>query len=495
MDFSLTEEQELLLASIRELITTNFPEEYFRTCDQNGTYPREFMRALADNGISMLGVPEEFGGIPADYVTQMLALMEVSKCGAPAFLITNGQCIHSMRRFGSAEQLRKTAESTLETGDPAYALALTEPGAGSDNNSATTTYTRKNGKVYINGQKTFITGAKEYPYMLVLARDPQPKDPKKAFTLWWVDSSKPGIKINPLHKIGWHMLSTCEVYLDNVEVEESDMVGEEGMGFLNVMYNFEMERLINAARSTGFAECAFEDAARYANQRIAFGKPIGHNLVLARDPQPKDPKKAFTLWWVDSSKPGIKINPLHKIGWHMLSTCEVYLDNVEVEESDMVGEEGMGFLNVMYNFEMERLINAARSTGFAECAFEDAARYANQRIAFGKPIGHNQMIQEKLALMAIKIDNMRNMVLKVAWQADQHQSLRTSAALAKLYCARTAMEVIDDAIQIMGGLGYTDEARVSRFWRDVRCERIGGGTDEIMIYVAGRQILKDYQNK
>ncbi len=75
MDFSLTEEQELLLASIRELITTNFPEEYFRTCDQNGTYPREFMRALADNGISMLGVPEEFGGIPADYVTQMLALM------------------------------------------------------------------------------------------------------------------------------------------------------------------------------------------------------------------------------------------------------------------------------------------------------------------------------------------------------------------------------------------------------------------------------------
>ncbi|EHN6140448.1 acyl-CoA dehydrogenase family protein [Escherichia coli] len=238
MDFSLTEEQELLLASIRELITTNFPEEYFRTCDQNGTYPREFMRALADNGISMLGVPEEFGGIPADYVTQMLALMEVSKCGAPAFLITNGQCIHSMRRFGSAEQLRKTAE-----------------------------------------------------------------------------------------------------------------------------------------------------------------------------------------------------------------------------------------------IEMERLINAARSTGFAECAFEDAARYANQRIAFGKPIGHNQMIQEKLALMAIKIDNMRNMVLKVAWQADQHQSLRTSAALAKLYCARTAMEVIDDAIQIMGGLGYTDEARVSRFWRDVRCERIGGGTD------------------
>ena len=95
MDFSLTEEQELLLASIRELITTNFPEEYFRTCDQTG-HIRGVYAALADNGISMLGVPEEIGGIPADYVTQMLALREVPKCGAPAFLITNGQCIYSM---------------------------------------------------------------------------------------------------------------------------------------------------------------------------------------------------------------------------------------------------------------------------------------------------------------------------------------------------------------------------------------------------------------
>jgi alkylation response protein AidB-like acyl-CoA dehydrogenase len=383
MDFSLTEEQELLLGSIREMITQDFPEEYFRTCDQNGTYPKEFMRALSDNGISLLGVPEEFGGIPADYVTQLLALMEISKCGAPAFLMTNGQCIHSMRRFGSAEQLRKTAESTLATGDPAYALALTEPGAGSDNNSAKTAYTRKNGKVYINGQKTFITGAKEYPYM----------------------------------------------------------------------------------------------------------------LVLARDPEAKDPKKCFTLWWVEKNKPGVKINPLHKVGWHMLSTCEVYLDNVEVEESDMVGEEGMGFINVMYNFEMERVINAARSAGFAECAFEDAARYANQRIQFGKPIGHNQMIQEKLALMQINVDNMRNMVMKCARKADRGESLRRDAALSKLYCARTAMQVIDDAMQIMGGLGYTDDARVSRFWRDVRCERIGGGTDEIMIYVAGRQILNEYKDK
>lgn len=181
MDFSLTEEQELLLASIRELITSNFPEEYFRTCDQTATYPKEFMRATGGQRYFDAGRSGRVWWHPGGLRHTDAGADGSFKMRRTRFLITNGQCIHSMRRFGSAEQLRKTAESTMETGDPAYALALTEPGAGSDNNSATTSYTRKNGKVYLNGQKTFITGAKEYPYMLVLARDPEPKDPKKSF--------------------------------------------------------------------------------------------------------------------------------------------------------------------------------------------------------------------------------------------------------------------------------------------------------------------------
>lgn len=196
-------------------------------------------------------------------------------------LITNGQCIHSMRRFGSAEQLRKTAESTTETGDPAYATALTER-AQAQTTTVPLPLTRvKRQGLYQRTENLYYRCERVPVYAGAGARSATERS-QKAFTLWWVDSSKPGIKINPLHKIGWHMLSTCEVYLDNVEVEESDMVGEEGMGFLNVMYNFEMERLINAARSTGFAECAFEDAARYANQRIAFGKPIGHNQMIQK---------------------------------------------------------------------------------------------------------------------------------------------------------------------------------------------------------------------
>ena len=382
MDFSLTEEQELLLASIQEMMTRDFPDDYFRKCDEERKFPLEFMTAMAENGISLLGVPEEFDGVPADMLTQVLAIEEITRLGGTGYLLTNSLCVHNMVHWGSRDQLVKTAESAQQ-GIPGYSLLFTEPQAGSDNNLLATTATRKNGKVYLNGQKTFITGARDFPYMLVLARDPEPKDPKRCFTMWWVDPKAKGVKIQDLHKIGWHQVSNCEVYFDDVELEESDMVGKEGYGFIHLMKNFEIERLVIAAYSMGMARCAFEDAVKYANQRVQFGQSIG-------------------------------------------------------------------------NF---------------------------------------QMIQEKIADMAIKIENMRNYVYKVAWQSDNDVSMRVSSALCKRYCAMTAGEVIDQAMQIMGGVGYTEDVRVSRLWRDVRITRVGGGTDEVMVYIAARQILKDFENK
>jgi alkylation response protein AidB-like acyl-CoA dehydrogenase len=201
------------------------------------------------------------------------------------------------------------------------------------------------------------------------------------------------------------------------------------------------------------------------------------------------------MWWVDPKSKGITMNSLRKIGWHMVSNCEVFFDNVEIDESDLVGKEGQGFVHLMRNFEVERLTSAAFSLGPAECAFEDAAKYASQRVTFGKTIGSYQLIQNKLTQMAIKIENMKNFIYKVAWQDDHKQSLRLSSALCKLYCTGTAQEVIDDALQIMGGVGYTEDCRISRLWRDIRVCRIASGTDEIMTYIAGRQIVKQYAGK
>ena len=380
MDFRLTEEQELLLASVREMMQRDFPDEYFRKCDLDRRFPVEFMTAMAENGISLLGVPEEFDGVPADMLTQILIIEELARMGGTGYLLTNALCVHNMVSWGSRDQLEKTVESA-QKGIPAYSLLFTEPQAGSDNNLLTTTATRSNGKVYLNGQKTFITGARDFPYM----------------------------------------------------------------------------------------------------------------LVLARDAEAKDPKRCFTMWWVDPQAPGVKIQDLVKIGWHQISNCEVYFDNVELEESAMVGKEGYGFIHLMKNFEIERLVIAAYACGMARCAYEDAVRYANQRQQFGQSIGQFQMIQEKIVDMAIQIENMHNFICKVAWQNDNNETLRISSALCKRFCAKAAGEVIDAAMQVMGGVGYTEDVRISRLWRDVRITRMAGGTDEIMVYIAARQILKEYE--
>jgi len=123
---------------------------------------------------------------------------------------------------------------------------------------------------------------------------------------------------------------------------------------------------------------------------------------------------------------------------------------------------------------------------------EDAAAYAGQRVAFGQTIGKFQQIQQKLTDMEVKIQNMRNLLYKTAWELDNGISVQLNSALVKRYIPNAALEVCSDALQIFGGLGYTTETRVSRLWQDSRGNQIAGGTDEIMVYIAGRQILKKY---
>jgi crotonobetainyl-CoA dehydrogenase len=133
---------------------------------------------------------------------------------------------------------------------------------------------------------------------------------------------------------------------------------------------------------------------------------------------------------------------------------------------------------------------AAASLGAAEAAYEDAATYANQRVQFGQPIGSYQAVQHKITDMALRIENMRNLIYKVAWMMDNQMPVRVENALCKLYVAQAAFEVCDDAMQLLGGMGYMMDHRVQRLWRDVRLMRIGGGTDEIMYNIAGPQLLK-----
>ena len=381
MDFKKTEEQELLLESLRTVMERGNFEDYFKECDKNHEYPQKAVDALVEAGFSTLGIPEEHGGTPTDILTQIMVAEEAHALGYPSLCWINFSTeVDDILTFGNEDQQKKVLECALEGRKP-FTLGFTEPQAGSDSAAMSTTATKRDGKVYINGNKTFNTSADRAPFMLCVARSGINESPYKDFS----------------------------------------------------MYLFPMDR------------------------------------------------------------PGVTIEKLDKIGNNMCGTYEVHLDNVECEETDLVGEECKGFYQLMKNFEVERLTICAANVGMARCAYDEAVRYAGVREQFGKTIGSFQLIQEKIVDMKIKIENMQNMLNKTAWKKMNGESIMIDASRVKRYTGQAAFEVIDDAMQIMGGIGYTHDCRISRLWRDQRVYRIMAGTEEIMVHTAGRALIKEAQ--
>lgn len=149
----------------------------------------------------------------------------------------------------------------------------------------------------------------------------------------------------------------------------------------------------------------------------------------------------------------------------------------------------------MKNFEMERCLIIAQCLGCAQAAMDDAAAYVSERSTFGHPIASYQLIQLKLTDMEIALQNTRNMLYKTLWKMDNDEPIRIDSALLKRYGAQQCAMVASEALQIYGGLGYTTETRIGRIWKDLRGHQIAGGTDEIMVYIAGRQLAKAYARK
>ena len=382
-EFKKTEDQELLLESLKEVYERNDLDAYFKECDEKHEFPQKAIDVMVDAGFATLGIPEQYGGTEVDILTQCMVVEQACALGFPNLCWMNFACeVDDMLAFGSPEQQAETMKNAM-TGTKPFSLGFTEPNAGSDNSAMSTRAEHRDGKVYINGQKTFITYADRVPYMLLMAR------------------------------------------------------------------NYENEI----------------------------------------------PQKDMSMYWLPMNTPGVKVTPLDKIGQHMINSCEVYLENVVLDESALVGKKGRGFFQLMKNFEVERLMSTAMNVGMAQAAYEEAARYATERVQFGKTIGSFQLTQEKIINMAIKIENMRNMVYHYAWMKQNGMSIATESAMAKYYTSRAAFEVVDDAMQIMGGIGYTNDVRIARLWRDCRLSRIMAGTDEIMVHIAGRALLKEFANK
>ena len=195
----------------------------------------------------------------------------------------------------------------------------------------------------------------------------------------------------------------------------------------------------------------------------------------------------FTLFLVPMDTPGvIREKKLKKLGMHASDTALLAFQDVRVPATAVLGQIGKGFYHIMWELQGERLIGAAGAVAGAQQVFDRTLQYAKERKAFGREIGHFQVIRHKFAEMATKIETARQMVYTTAWRFQNGEYPVREITMAKLYSARIAVEVADECIQIHGGAGYMQEYGIERSWRDLRLNRIGAGTDEIMLDVIGR---------
>ena len=185
--------------------------------------------------------------------------------------------------------------------------------------------------------------------------------------------------------------------------------------------------------------------------------------------------------------PGIEVNKIRKIGNHASDTGQIFFDGVRVPQSNRIGEENMGFIYQMQQFQEERLAVAARQLG-SGWLIDNVADYLRQRIAFGKPLLDNQYIQYKLAELKTELEALRGLVYMATEKYVAGGDVVELASMAKLKGGRLSREIADWAVQFYGGMGYTWDNPASRAFRDARLASIGGGADEVMMQVIAKKM-------
>jgi alkylation response protein AidB-like acyl-CoA dehydrogenase len=247
------------------------------------------------------------------------------------------------------------------------------------------------------------------------------------------------------------------------------------------------------------------DAMRMATTAVKDGKDwvingtknwITHGLsgdisiVLVRTGELLD-SKGITSFIIEKGTPGFSaVKIKDKLGVRASETAELIFDNVRIPEENVIGEVGMGFIQAMQILDGGRISIASLSCGIARGAYEASVKYAKEREQFGQPIAHFQAIAFKLADMLTQIEAAELLTFQAAYLKDNHQPLTKQGAYAKYYASEVAVKCGNEAVQIMGGYGYTKEYPAEKFLRDAKLMTIGEGTSEIQKIVISREILK-----
>jgi alkylation response protein AidB-like acyl-CoA dehydrogenase len=218
---------------------------------------------------------------------------------------------------------------------------------------------------------------------------------------------------------------------------------------------------------------------------------VGHVFVVLALTQPERRQKGVTAFILEKGMKGFSQRPIHgKLGMRSSDTAELVLENVEVPDSQRVGEVNHGFIDTLQILDRGRITIGALSVGLGRGALEESVRYSRERTAFGQPIATFQALRWMMADMATEIDAARLLVHRAARLADLGKPFGTEASMAKLFASEAATRACHKAVQIHGGYGYTREFPVERYLRDAKLCEIGEGTSEIQRSVIAREIVK-----
>ena len=367
--------------------------------DASQEFPWENIQKMGELGLLGIPWPEAMGGAGLDLLSYMIAIHEMAKVDASHGITISAHTTlgtSPIFNFGTAEQ-RERFVPLLASGKVLGGFGLTEPSAGSDAAGSRTTAVRRNGHYVLNGSKIFIThGGVGEIFVVTAVTDP-------------------------------------------------------------------------GAGTKGISSFILTKHADLSQRGTA---TTGHEPSLPD---------------MNGFRPGKKEN---KLGWRASDTRELIFEDVEVPEENLLGEEGMGFINFMQTLDSGRVGIAALSLGIAEGAFDQSLKYASERRQFGQAIANFQGIQFQLSDMATEIEAGKHLMYHAAWLAQHKKPFGKEAAIAKLFCSELAMRATIKAIQIHGGYGYTKDYPVERMMRDAKICEIGEGTSEIQRIVIARHLLR-----
>ena len=350
--------------------------------DAAGEFPRSLYRRAGDLGLLGLGYPEAYGGTPAPYALRLSLWQALCRHGGSggvlASLLSHNIGLPPILHHGS-EALRERVIPPVLRGEQIAALAITEPGGGSDVAALRTTARRDGDHYVIDGEKTFITSGLRADWITLAVRTGEP--------------------------------------------------GSKGAG--------------------------------------------GISMIV-----------------VPGSSAGLTRRPLQKMGWLCSDTAQLHFDGVRVPASHLLGEEGAGFRIIMGNFNAERFGMSAAALGFSQACYDEALAWARQRKTFGAALVERQVIRHKLVDMQMRIHSTAAWLEQVAARADAGDTGADWVAqvcLLKNHSTQTMQFCADQAVQILGGMGFMRGTVSERLYREVKVMMIGGGAEEIMKDLAARQ--------